>query len=55
MKYNDIMAEVKENTPLTPGVMGYGIGALILIIQELREMNRHLKKIADKRIDSGVI
>ena len=54
-EYKEIIAEAKENTPRMPGPNGYVQGALILIIQELREMNEHLKKIADKHIDSGVI
>ena len=52
MVYDEIIKEIKENTPRSSG---YTIGALVLIIKEFREMNEHLKKIADKHIDSGVI
>lgn len=54
-EYKDIKEEVKENTPKMAGITGPTVGVLILIVQELREMNEHLKKIADKHIDSGVI
>ena len=55
MVYDEIIKEIKENTPKMPGPSGYTIGAFVLIIKEFREMNEHLKKIADKHIDSGVI
>ena len=54
-EHKDIKEEVKENTPKMAGINGPAVGALILIVQELREMNEHLKEIADKHIDSGVI
>ena len=47
-EYKNIKEEVKENIPKASGINGPAVGALILIIQELREMNEHLKKIADK-------
>ena len=56
-EYKEIIAEAKDNSPRMPGPNGYLQGELILIVQELREMNKELRVIAGalRHIDSGVI
>ena len=53
-EYKDIRNEIKENTPSFAGVNTQVVGALTLIICELRKMNDNLERIS-KRIQSDVI
>lgn len=53
-EHKAIKDEIKENTPSFAGINAQVVGALTLIICELRRMNDNLEKLT-KRIQSDVI
>ena len=53
-EYKDIRNEIKENTPSFAGMNAQVVGALTLVVCELRRMNDNLERIA-RRIQSDVI
>ena len=53
-KHTDLIEEVKENIPKLSGVAGPTVGALILVVVELRRLNDNLEKMT-KRIQSDII
>lgn len=53
-EHREIKDEIKENTPSFAGINAQVVGALTLVICELRRMNDNLERIS-KRIQSDVI
>ncbi len=53
-EHTDIKKEIKENTRRWSGINNEMVGAMVLIINELRILNENIEKLS-KRITSDVI